>query len=368
MSSTILVIDDEDLFREGICTVLTLEGYEAIAASNGKSGFELAQKRLPDLILCDVNMPDLDGYETLTLLRSDMRTSTIPSILMTGVMKEYSQVRQGMNIGADDYIMKPFTMPDLLSTIQSRLLKQETLVKKADSKLEVLRQNITYSLPHEMRTPLTALIGYSELLQTCYKEMDREEIGTIAQMMLTSSHRLHKTIEKFLNFSHIELLTHNNNSISKIKKEHIENIDEKIRTYAKQIAVESVRLQDLQCELQPGRVQISETHFKIIVTNVLENAFEFSQSGTIVSIRGMEKDNQYQLVIHDEGRGMSEEQISNIGGYMQFERQKNEQQGLGLGLITAKRLTEIYSGRFTIESIVNVGTTVTVVLPVPETK
>ena len=161
MSSTILVIDDEDLFREGICTVLTMEGYEAIAASNGNTGYDLAQKRVPDLILCDVNMPDMDGYETLTLLRSDARTSTIPAILMTGVMKDYSQVRQGMNIGADDYIMKPFTIPDLLSTIQSRLLKQETIVKKAESKLEVLRQNITHSLPHEMRTPLTALIGYS---------------------------------------------------------------------------------------------------------------------------------------------------------------------------------------------------------------
>lgn len=178
MSSTILVIDDEDLFREGICTVLTMEGYEAIAASNGKSGFELAQKRLPDLILCDVNMPDMDGYETLTLLRSDMRTSTIPAILMTGVMKDYEQVRQGMNTGADDYIMKPFAIPDLLAAIQSRLLKQEKLVTKAESKLKLLRQNITHALPHEMRIPLTGLIGFSELLQTGYKEMDRRKSGS----------------------------------------------------------------------------------------------------------------------------------------------------------------------------------------------
>ena len=367
MSSTILVIDDEDLFREGICTVLTIEGYEAIAASNGKSGFELAQKRLPDLILCDVNMPDMDGYETLTLLRSDMRTSTIPAILMTGVMKEYEQVRQGMNIGADDYIMKPFTIPDLLSTIQSRLLKQEILVKKAESKLKLLRQNITYSLPHEMRIPLTALIGFSELLQTGYKEMDREEIGIIAQMMVTSSYRLHKIIEKFLDYSHIELLTHNNNSISKMRREMTENIDEIIRNYAKQIAVESGRLQDLHVELQPGRAQISELDLKKIVTYLVENAFKFSQSGTTVNVRGIIKDNQYQIIIQDAGRGMSESQIASIGGYMQFERQKNEQQGLGLGLITAKRLTEIYGGSFTIESSINIGTTVTVNLPVPKT-
>jgi len=368
MNNTILVIDDEDLFREGICTGLTIEGYEAIAASSGKSGFELAKKRVPDLILCDVNMPDFDGYETLSLLRSDMRTSTIPIILMTGEMKEYPQVRYGMNIGADDYIMKPFTIPDLLSTIQSRLLKQDQLVTKAESKLKLLRQNITHALPHEMRIPLTALIGFSELLHTGYKEMDREEIGIIAQMMLTSSHRLHKTIDKFLDFSHIELLTHNNNSISKMRREMTENIDECIRNYAKQIAVESARLQDLDIELQPGRAQISELDLKKIVTYLMENAFKFSQTGTAVNVRGTEKDNRYQLIIQDAGCGMSESQIASIGGYMQFEREKNEQQGLGLGLITAKRLTEIYGGSFTIESSITSGTTVTVEFQVPKTK
>jgi signal transduction histidine kinase len=368
MSSTILVIDDDDLFREGICTALTFEGYEVIAASRGNSGFNLAKKRLPDLILCDVNMPDMDGYDTLRLLRSDIRTSTIPTILMTGVMKEYPQVRHGMNIGADDYITKPFSIPDLFTTIQSRLVKQEKLVTKAESKLDLLRQNITYSLPHEMRTPLTALIGYSELLQIGYKEMDREEIGTIAQMMLASSNRLHRIIEEYLDYSKIELITHDNNTRSNMRQESTAHIHNVIRTCTEPIAVETGRLQDFTLDLQPGTASISETHLIKIVSYVLENAFKFSQAGTAVSVHGIEKDNLYQLIIQDAGRGMSEEQISNIGGYMQFERKKNEQQGLGLGLITAKRLTEIYGGSFTIESVVNVGTTVTVELPVPETK
>lgn len=186
-------------------------------------------------------------------------------------------------------------------------------------------------------------------------------------MMLTSSHRLHKTIEKFLDFSHIELLAHNNNSISKMRREMTENIEAIIKNYAQQVAVESVRLQDLNLELQPGRAQISESDLKKIVIYLLENAFKFSQSGTVVNVHGIEKDNRYQLIIQDSGRGMSESQTASIGGYMQFEREKNEQQGLGLGLITAKRLTEIYGGSFTIESSINIGTTVTVELLIPET-
>ena len=286
---------------------------------------------------------------------------------MTGEMKEYPQVRYGMNIGADDYIIKPFTLSDLLTTIQSRLLKHEKLVKKAESKLEILRQNITHSLPHEMRTPLTALIGFSDLLQTEYKEMDREEIGTIAQMMFTSSQRLYGIIEEYLDYSKIELLTHDKNLLSKMRQEVTANINEILPIHVEQIAVESGRSQDLTVELKPGTAYISEITLIKIVTYVLKNAFKFSQSGTAVSVRGLEKDNRYQLIIQDSGRGMSEEQISSIGGYMQFEREKNEQQGLGLGLITAKRFTEIYGGSFTLESSINIGTTVTISLLVPQT-
>ena len=151
-----------------------------------------------------------------------------------------------------------------------------------------------------------------------------------------------------------------------MRQEVTENINEIVPIHVEQIAVESGRLQDLTVELKPGAAYISEIYLKKIVTYVLENAFKFSQSGTAVSVRGIEKDNRYQLIVQDSGRGMSEEQISSIGGYMQFERQKNEQQGLGLGLITAKRFTEIYGGSFTIESAINRGTTVTVKLLIPQ--
>ena len=197
--------------------------------------------------------------------------------------------------------------------------------------------------------------------------MDREEIGTIAQMMFTSSQRLYGIIEEYLDYSKIELLTHDKNLLSKMRQEVTANINEILPIHVEQIAVESGRSQDLTVELKPGTAYISEITLIKIVTYVLKNAFKFSQSGTAVSVRGLEKDNRYQLIIQDSGRGMSEEQISSIGGYMQFERQKNEQQGLGLGLITAKRFTEIYGGSFTLESSINIGTTVTISLLVPQT-
>ena len=123
MKTRILVIDDDELFRDGICMELDLEGFEVIAASNGKCGFELAKKKLPDLIISDVNMPGMDGYETVRLLSTDNRTSTIPIIMMTGLTANYEQLRQGINIGVIENIAKPFTRNDLLKVISSKLQK-----------------------------------------------------------------------------------------------------------------------------------------------------------------------------------------------------------------------------------------------------
>jgi DNA-binding response OmpR family regulator len=123
MKNRILVIDDDELYREGICMELDLEGYEVIAASNGKKGFELAKNKLPDLIISDVNMPEMDGYETIRLLSTDNRTSTIPIIMMTGLTTNYERPRHGINAGVVDNIVKPFTRNDLLKIISSKLQK-----------------------------------------------------------------------------------------------------------------------------------------------------------------------------------------------------------------------------------------------------
>jgi two-component system, sensor histidine kinase and response regulator len=362
----ILIIDDDDLLREGISLELEAEGYDVINAPNGKRGIEYARQYIPDLILCDVNMPEMDGNETLVMLRKDSITSTIPVILMTGVMKEYAHIHQAMNIGADDYILKPFTMPDLLVSIRSKLKKQQNLIAKAESKLENLRSNIALSLPHELRIPLSIIMGFSELMQTDYQNMDREEIGEMARMIQKSSLRLHKLIEEYIDYSKIELVAMDEATLTRMRQEITKDSPSLIKALAEQKAQEAGRVQDLKLNLTPAIVHISEIHLKNIVANLLDNAFKFSKPDTVVNVLSQEKDGWFFLVISDRGRGMSADQISLVGGYMQFDRNIHEQQGSGLGLIIAKRLSEIYGGDLTIESQLNAGTTVTVKLPADE--
>jgi DNA-binding NarL/FixJ family response regulator len=119
----ILVIEDEPEMRRNIVTILRLEHFQPIAAENGRIGVELARKEKPDLILCDVMMPEMDGHAVLQALRADDDLATIPFLFLTA-KGEKSDVRSGMNLGADDYLTKPVAKADLLNAIRARFERQ----------------------------------------------------------------------------------------------------------------------------------------------------------------------------------------------------------------------------------------------------
>ena len=122
----ILVIEDEPRMRDNIATILKMEGYEVSEAADGVEGIEICKQIQPDLILCDISMPNLDGHGTLLALRDDWQTAQIPFIFLTA-HGEQSEIRSGMNTGADDYIVKPFETTDLLNSVESRLKRKAEL-------------------------------------------------------------------------------------------------------------------------------------------------------------------------------------------------------------------------------------------------
>ena len=126
----ILFIEDEKNVRENIQSLLEEEGYEFLSCSNGKAGIESAMKNKPDLILCDIMMQGVDGYEVLERLSNDENTRSIPFIFLTAKV-ERADIRLGMELGADDYLLKPFKADELLNAIETRLRKVEII--KADN-------------------------------------------------------------------------------------------------------------------------------------------------------------------------------------------------------------------------------------------
>ncbi len=139
----ILVIEDTQSVREEIITILGFEGFKTLEADNGLTGIQLARKYLPDLIICDVMMPGLDGYGVLTELRKDSTTALIPFIFLTAKASR-EDIRQGMNIGADDYLTKPFTAEELITAIKTRLERQTTVAKHYTGEIKIAEQQLSH--------------------------------------------------------------------------------------------------------------------------------------------------------------------------------------------------------------------------------
>ena len=135
----ILLIEDNTDVRESIAEILTLANYHVFIAKNGKEGIEIAQKEIPDLIICDIMMPILDGYGVIQLLSKNEATAGIPFIFLSA-KAERSDIRKGMDLGADDYLTKPFSSAELLSAMESRLKRAEHVKKDFSKNIEGLSE------------------------------------------------------------------------------------------------------------------------------------------------------------------------------------------------------------------------------------
>jgi CRP-like cAMP-binding protein/CheY-like chemotaxis protein len=147
MQPTILVIEDNAEIAENICSILELDHYKVLSAANGKIGVEMAKEHLPDLILCDIMMPELDGYGVAHILHRDQETANIPFIFLTA-KTDLGDFRTGMDLGADDYITKPFDGMHLLKVVDLRLKKNQQLKSIA----EVIEPENTFG--HDEKNPL----------------------------------------------------------------------------------------------------------------------------------------------------------------------------------------------------------------------
>jgi signal transduction histidine kinase len=358
----ILVIDDEEWLREMVQLALTQKGYEVVEAGNGTKGIEVARKELPDLILCDVNMDKVDGYLTLSSLRNEVSTASIPFILMTG-LADNAGMRHGMELGADDYLAKPFTIDALYGAVEARLKKVQTVRKEAEKKLADLRDNISLMLPHELRTPLNGILAYGEILAADAGTMPAKEVAEMGQVIYDSGKRLERLIENFLIYAQIELLETDPQRVRMLRLKQTASPAKLIEAHSKQQARLANRPGEIAFDLQDGAMPISEDYFAKIIDELVQNAFKFSQPGTLVKVALFNMPNSMVFSVTDEGRGFSTEHITKVGAYMQFDRKMQEQQGLGLGLTIARRLTELHAGTLTIQSRKGAATTVMMKLP-----
>jgi signal transduction histidine kinase len=363
----ILVVEDAHALRKDILEMLTFEGFDVRGAENGLVGVQTAREYMPDLIICDIMMPELDGYGVLAELQKDVSTATLPFIFLTA-KTDKMDVRHGMDLGADDYLTKPFTAAELIRTVHARLEKREVITKVAGRRLKNLQDNIILALPHELRTPLTGIMGFSDLLaMDCYT-MEADKIAEMAQYIHSAAMRLYRLTENYLVYAQLEVIATDHDRVNSMRQHHTPNPRSIVENEAIQKAQQFGREADLKLEGSGGvSINILEDNLKKIAEELVDNAFKFSTSGKSVLVEEKIQDDQYILTITDHGRGMKLEQITDVGAYMQFDRKWYEQQGSGFGLIISKRLAEIHGGELTIDSKPDEYTRIEVKLPLTPT-
>ena len=357
----IQVIEDEINIRENIQELLEAKGYLVRVSPNGKQGVLDAIDFKPHLIVCDVMMPKMDGYKVLEYIRKTSVIQNTPFIFLTARVDK-NDVRQGMDLGADDYLTKPFTYKELLKAIESRLKRQQKIIGEYAKVKHDLDTTVFATYYHEFNTPLHGILGGLNLMLNARDSFNEQQVQELLTSILKSGLRLNHSLANLMLFEEIrrtevypELLTMFTEGVARTN--WVQKVKTELHTMSKEIYNRSA---DLVIELDVAEVKIRGEYLQRIILELVDNALKFSKRGEKVYVSGIAAGEDYRIQVKDSGRGFELSSLSNIAPFKQFNRNRFEQQGLGIGLFLVKRLTELNNGDLKIMTSEGEGTQVEV--------
>lgn len=361
----VLVIEDEPAIYEEVMTWLEVEGYEVVGAENGRQGLELVYRERPDLVLCDINMPEMDGHSVLIELRSNPDYAQLPFIFLTA-SADRDAMRIGMNLGADDYITKPFTYAEVVTAVKLRFGKQEQIQAQIDQldnlinferEQRLLKSRLIGMFSHDFRNPLASMLSSSNILQSYSDRLTPEQQQKHFKRIDGSIHKLVQMLDEMLMVAELEngQLSYNPQPVdlNKLIEKTIE--DFRLIDDEEHPILAAIHLPDL-VTIDPKQVQ----H---IITNLISNALKYSPDGSEISIASSVEDGQITIAVQDAGIGISEDDLSKV--FEPFFRAANAKmtKGTGLGLSLVKQAVDLCGGTIEVTSQLGAGSCFTVRLP-----
>jgi len=232
-----------------------------------------------------------------------------------------------------------------------------------EQKLDDLRESILLSMPHEMRTPLTSILGFSDIMAMDARQMEPDQVESMALHINKAAIRLSHVVENYLAFAQTEIIRLDPKRINTLRQMRTRDAKAIIEEAASRVATYYDRSNDLELDIESDTLAFQEDFLKKSIEELVDNAFKFSEPGTPVKVRAAPNGDLYRIEIKDQGRGMTPEQIRDVGAFMQFERAFWEQQGCGLGLVITRRLVDLHQGTLDIESQPESGLTIWLRLP-----
>lgn len=350
--TTILIIEDEQPIRENMIDLLRLEGYTVQGACNGGYGVELAQQIVPDLIICDVMMPDIDGFAVLKMLREDLATSCIPFIFVTARSDRHAQ-RMGMQLGADDFITKPFTTPELLEAVQTRLRRQDEMVLRSSRMVEQARQHLFTMVSEQMQRPLESVDMVLDAITRQVRYLPPEDVETLLDTASFGSRRLKRLVNQMALFTRLDAGHVVGQIYQPVRLRDVwmvavdrarSLVDDRddVAVCFEEFDVDAVVLGDHEALQQA-------------IMELVSNALLHSPRGSGITLRQQVNDGYVWLSVADRGPGMTHEEIDTALG--------SSGDSPTLGLKLARRIAEAHHGGLMIESAVGQGTVAALWLP-----
>jgi signal transduction histidine kinase len=378
----ILIVDDTIPNLELLSKMLTGEGYKVRAVPSGAMALTAAQSAPPDLVLLDIAMPDLDGYEVCLRLKDDDRTRNIPILFISALDDEMDKVR-AFEVGGVDYIIKPFQAAEVVARIethlnlqrlQDRLSRTNVQLLAANEQLiqardEALRANQAKSvflanMSHELRTPLNAILGYTELLQEEVESAGLEQYASDLKKIHNASMYLITLVNDILDLAKIEA----GKTVFRVITFDVKQVVMSVLT-TERTAIEKNN-NAFTTEIDPtlSKMMGDETKVQQILFNLLSNAAKFTSNGEVsFNARQIETNGKLEIEfrVADTGIGMSPEQIEKLfDPFVQADESiTTTYGGTGLGLALTKQLCQLMGGSIQVSSVLNVGTTFVVNLP-----
>lgn len=357
--NNILLVDDSKLVINLVSRFLEQSGYCVITAFSGAEGLEKARKLQPNLILLDVIMPDLNGFDVCTQLQQSEETAHIPIIFLTAETDTDSMV-QGFDVGAVDYIKKPINPKEALARVRTHLKLQKLQVglEKGIAQREALIADLsafTHMVAHDLKNPLSTIMGFADLMQESYQQGDIATIETALPLIQQSGQKAYQIIDGLLLLANVRLKDVEYTAVNPhlIILEAMARLREQINDCQAKISYPT----------EWPTVIGFEPWLEEVWVNLISNAIKYGGALPEINL-GFEKCADSALVkffVTDNGAGLSEEEQAKL--FTPFVRLHKKLPGHGLGLSNVSRIIEKLGGQVSVESHIGKGTTFFFTLP-----
>ena len=335
----ILIIEDDEPIRTGLGLLLELNGHSVMAAADGSEAIKLAE-RGPDFIFCDIGMPGMDGYQVFEEIQKLPQCRGIPFVFLTAKADRAAQ-RHGMTLGADDFVTKPFTEQEIFAVIDARIRRQKPLRARIEALVAERCREAGAEWSHELMTPLTGVLGGLELIESEIDSVKPDELKDLLAIIRGGAERQYQLSKKIIIYFELERM-----KMSPAAYRARCDASVAIAGGVSAVVQRLKRGSDLTVSLAEGTVALDGAHLSAAIAELVTNAFIFSKPGAPVTVTGVAHPGRYRIEVADLGPGMSPEQCARVGAFQQFDRARQNQQGLGLGLAIVRAAAEIAGGQF----------------------